>query len=107
MGFFMFVAILVFGILTLASGFQWLSDRRREPLSRPDADRFDQLESALASLESRLDELQDQQRFLERLVAGRPERRSLGAGDEAADSGPPDTGSVLFDTEEGEEAGDR
>ncbi|MFO7895246.1 MAG: hypothetical protein R6U63_16150 [Longimicrobiales bacterium] len=107
MGFFMFVAILVFGILALAGGFQWLSDRRREPLPRADTDRIDQLESALASLESRLDELQDQQRFLERLLADRPERRSLGAGDEGSDPGSPDAGSVLFDTDEGEEAGDR
>lgn len=105
-GFFAFVLIVVAGILTLVGGLQWISDRREEALPAVDRDRLERLESALASLESRLNELQDQQQFLERLLARRPER-SLRAGEEDREPSAEDVDSILFDTDEGEGAGDR
>lgn len=106
-GFLAFMVIVVLGILGLVGGLQWISSRRDERLPGVDPDRLDRMESALGSLESRLDELHDQQRFLERLLAERPERKSLEAGDEPAGSGGGDVDSILFDTGEGEEAPDR
>lgn len=103
-GFFAFVVILVMGILTLVGGLQWISSSRRDPLPPPGGDRLDRMESALASLESRLEELQDQQRFLERLLADRPQPRGLESGSAPAGSGE-DVDSILFDRREGEEDG--
>lgn len=109
MGFFMFVIVAVLGLLALVGGLQWLEfhhHRRRRSVNAPgDApSRLDRMESALGALESRLDELQDQQRFLERLLAERPKRQSLPRPDEEAE-GQAGSGSILFDTEPSE--GDR
>ncbi len=105
-GFFAFVVILVLGILLLVGGLQWISGNRGERLPGPDAARFEQIESALELLESRLDEIQEQQRFLERLLADRPERRSLEAGHDAPDRDSLDVDSVLFETGEEDQDGD-
>ena len=105
-GFFAFLVIMSAAILALVGGLQWFSKRGDEPLPGAGAERLERLESAMASLEARLDELQDQQRFLERLLAERPERRSIEAGDAESGPGPTDVDSVLFDTGE-EEEGDR
>lgn len=97
MGFFAFIMAIVFGILALIGGLQWLEVRGRtvEPTSVPP--QLDRMESALASLEARLDDLQEQQRFLERLLAERPERPALSSGEDGdADA---DAGSILFDTD--------
>ena len=106
LGFLAFVMTLVLGILVVAGGLRWLWGNQGEALPRPDTDRFDRIESALTALESRIDNLADQQRFLERLLAERPDQRSLGSGEEPEPRSP-DVDSVLFDTDEGEEAGDR
>ena len=106
MGFLAFVMTLVLGILVVAGGLRWLWGNQGETLPRPDTARLDRIESALTALESRIDALAEQQRFLERLLEQRPEQRSLGSGREPG-SESPDVDSVLFDTEEGEEAGDR
>lgn len=103
-GFFAFVVIVVFGILALVGGLQWIGRSRELPEADPE--RLGQIESALTSLESRLDRLQDQQQFLERLLEDRPEHRSLGAGD-ARQSSTGEVDSILFDTDEGEEGGGR
>lgn len=108
MGFFMFVFAAVLGILVLVGGLQWLEfrrDRRRSVDAGADSDvRVDRLESALGTVEARLDELQEQQRFLERLLAERPERPSLPRGGERAREDAEDAGgSILFDTEPSEE----
>lgn len=104
-GFFMFVMAVVVGVLALVGGLQWIELRhdRRQSVERadPSSSRLDRLESALGGLESRLDDLQEQQRFLERLLAERPERPSLTAGDEGAESD--GVRSILFDTEPSEE----
>lgn len=103
MGFFMFVIVVALGLLALVGGLQLLGDRRNT-LERPgpSTQRLDRMESALGALESRLDDLQEQQRFLERLVAERPERPSL-PGRGPAEGEDTDTGSILFDTEPSEE----
>ena len=107
-GFFAFVMIVVAGILALVGGLRFISgDTRRRELPGVDPQRLDRLESALGSLEARLDEMQQQQRFLERLLAERPERRALEGGGAAEESSSSSVDSVLFDTDEGEEAGDR
>lgn len=111
-GFFAFVMTIVMGLLVLIGGLRFLRGREEERLPPSEGARFDRLESALNSLESRLDDLVEQQRFLERLLAERPAPRALGSGSEersARESEEPESSavdSVLFDTEEGE-AGDR
>jgi outer membrane murein-binding lipoprotein Lpp len=101
LGFVIFVFTIVMGALLLAGGLQRIKGDRR-PLTSPSSDpRFDRLESALALLESRLDDLQEQQRFLERLLAERPETRSLPRSprERPAD----DSHGILFDPELAEE----
>ena len=102
MGFFMFMAILVGAILALVGGLRLVSGERRPTLSDVDPDRLERLEAALASLDARLGDVEDQQRFLEQLLADRP---ALGPGQEAEEAGSSDGGSILFDTGEGEGAG--
>ncbi len=102
-GFAAFIVILVAGILALVGGLQFFSGQRREPLPPADTGRLERIESALSALESRLDEVQDQQRFLERLLAERPEPRSLESG--ATDD--KDVDSILFDRDGQGEGGDR
>jgi hypothetical protein len=101
-GFFVFIMTLVAGVLVLAAGLKWLRLDGRELQSGEQVppERLARVESALEVLESRLDELQDQQRFLERLLSERHETRSLpprhgnpGAGSEDAPR------SILFDPE--------
>lgn len=104
-GFAAFIVILVAGILTLVGGLRFISGRRPEPLPPADTARLDRIESALSALESRLDEVRDQQRFLERLLAERPEPRSLESG--TADVADEDVDSILFDRDGEEEGGDR
>lgn len=107
-GFFAFMIVVILGSLVLLQGFQWLGDRRR-PVDGVDrsAGRLDRMESALGALEARLDDLQEQQRFLERLLAERPQPGALpgpgdghgGGGGEREGSG----GGILFDTKSSEE----
>lgn len=96
-GFFGFMIIVVLGMLLLVSGLNdgWLSGGRR-PVDGggPSAAQLERMESALASLEARLGHLEDQQRFLERLLAERPEPRALPERE---------VGGILFDTEKSSE----
>ncbi len=108
-GFMMFVFTIVAGVLVLVRGLQWIGrdhrtlESRREP-SLPAVD-MERIETALTRLEARLDDLQDQQRFLERLVARRQEERTLppGSGDPEPGSGARErkpgssSDSILFD----------
>lgn len=106
-GFAAFIVILMVGILALVGGLQFISSgHRREPLPPGDTERLERMESAIGALESRLDELQDQQRFLERLVAERPEPRTLRPGADAS-STDEDVDSILFEGGEGEAGVDR
>ena len=74
------MVIAVLGLLALAGGmrliFRTPGDGVESAISPAQLDR---LEGALNALEARLDDIQDQQRFLERLVAERPGRGSLPA----------------------------
>ncbi len=104
MGFFAFIMTLVIGILVVAGGLKWLWGNQGEPLPRADTARLDRIESALTALEARLDDVAEQQRFLERLLEQR-ERPSLGPGPGAEggagrESDATDVDSVLFDSEE-------
>lgn len=95
---------LVLFVLIVLVGLRVVADQRRRPgrvvEAGTDPRRLERVESALASLEGRLEELQDQQRFLERLLA---ERRPPGAlppgsgGGEGEEGEDPD--SILFDTD--------
>lgn len=92
-----FIALILF-VLIAVVGVRWAAElwRRTAPPVAPGmgAERLERLESTLASLEARLDDLQEQQRFLERLLAKRQEPGSLPPGREekAVDS-------ILFDTD--------
>ncbi len=93
MGFIVVILTLVFGVLVLVGGLQWIGgrDRQQKVHQAPfAAGQLDRIETALGSLEARVDDLQAQQRFLERLLADRTDRPRLtgGGGEE----------SVLFDT---------
>lgn len=101
-GFFFFSMIVVLGILVLVGGLQSIQARgkRLEEGSASPA-QLDRMEAALGLLESRVDDLQQQQRFLERLLADRPERPRLSEGTDAAEDS--DESSVLFDIRPAEE----
>lgn len=102
-GFAAFIVILVAGILALVGGLQWMG-HRAEPLPPADAGRLERLETALTALEGRVDELHDQQQFLERLLSDRPDARALEPGPGAS---PGEVDSVLFDRDESDEGGTR
>lgn len=105
-GFFAFVMVMLAAVVVLVAGLTGFS--RRDRLGEADPSRLDRIESALTSLESRLDEIQDQQRFLERLLAERPDDRQLGPGSDPPEpSEPSEPDSILFDTGAEAEAGDR
>lgn len=103
MGFAAFIVVLLAGVLALVGGLQWIG-HRAEPLPPADAGRLDRLETALTALEGRLDELHEQQQFLERLLSDRPDPRALESGPGAATGG---VDSVLFEQDEAEEGGTR
>jgi hypothetical protein len=102
MGFIIGILTLVFGVLFLVGGLQWLGGRGRQQTvhrGSPVSGQLERIENALAALEARVDDLQAQQRFLERLVSDRsPERPRLTGG--------PDEESVLFDTRPGADTPD-
>ena len=104
-GFAFFVLVVVAGVLALVGGLRRLGVvEPREPAVRDGPGREDllRLEEALAALDGRLDRLEDQQKFLERLLESSPEHPSLPPGPEPGGS-PPDAergvDSVLFDVE--------
>ncbi len=111
-GFMMFIFTIVAGVLVLVRGLQWIgrSPRSLEPPRDGGQGRaeLERIEGALTRLEARVDDLQDQQRFLERLLARRQEDPALppaaprehrpsaeATEGEAAPSSKPD--SILFD----------
>lgn len=105
LGFLVLMIMLAVGITLLGTGLQRASGRRCVEGDDRAAAQLDRVESALTTLEARVDDLQEQQRFLERLLAERPEPRTLpgGAGgkrERALDPDPEEgsAGSVLFDT---------
>lgn len=118
-----FLALVVVGLLVvlgLVAGTQWnrWERTRVDVVSPAQRERLNRLESALESLESRFAALQEQQRFLERLLEARPDPSSL-PGEERPAEGPahgpaegtdgdaPETrsspDSLLFDTGPGDD----
>lgn len=114
-GFMLFVFTLVAGVLVLVRGLQWIG-RGPRTLDRPQHSpshvaELERMEDALARLEARLDDLQDQQRFLERLLARRQDDPKLPPGQGGAGEGgnvpadgrvgggdsEPEPDSILFD----------
>lgn len=102
MGFLVFVLTVVLGILALVGGLQWIDARDSRRVGKPVASpaQVDRVESALAGLETRLEALEEQQRFLERLLAERPDRPALPG---RADRSEEEVRSILFDTDREEE----
>lgn len=102
-GFLMMMILVALGVLLLAGGVERVGGRRAAvdgvELSSAQLDR---IESALTSLEARVDDLQEQQRFLERLLAERPEpRAALDRGEEAGTEAGERKAeeSILFETD--------
>lgn len=89
---------LVLVIILVAIGIRWvleLSGRGEALPPGVDAQRLERIESALSTLESRLDDLQDQQRFLEGLLGDR-KQGSLPPGPSEEETG---ERSILFDVD--------
>ena len=108
LGMFLFLMVIVV-VLGLATGLHHLGllpRRDAVPGQGPTREDFHRMQELLAALDARLDRLEDQQLFLERLLESRPERPSLPPGRDAepAPESDPERGvdSVLFDVERGE-----
>ena len=108
-GMFLFLMVIVV-VLGLATGLRHLGILHRPdavPGQGPTREDFHRMQELLAALDARLDRLEDQQLFLERLLESRPERTALpsGPGVEPAPEADPERGvdSVLFDVERGED----
>ncbi|MEJ2504108.1 MAG: hypothetical protein P8177_12490 [Gemmatimonadota bacterium] len=102
LGFFVFIMTLVAGVLALVGGLRWLRLDGRELQSGDGVgpERLDRVETALEALEARLDELQDQQRFLERLLSERQEAPALPPERPSAETESGEAPqSILFDPE--------
>ena len=104
-GLFMFLVMLA-AVLGLVAGLQHLGVFHRRdavPGAGPTREDFHRLQELLAGLEARLDRVEDQQLFLERLLERRPDRLSLppAEGGEPKPVKEPERGvdSVLFDVE--------
>ena len=103
-GFFFFVMIVVLGTLGLIAGLRMLGVVGSEaPRVEPGASprELERMQEAVLALERRLDELQEQQQFLERLLERRTRSEALPPG--AREAQPPDDAgpdSILFDTRE-------
>ena len=103
-GFFFFVMIVVLGTLGLIAGLRMLGVVGSEaPRVEPGASQreLERVMEAVLALERRLDELQEQQQFLERLLVRRAENEALPPGSREArppEDAAPD--SILFDTRE-------
>lgn len=107
---------LILLVLVVIFGLRWMTELSRRSAAGvergPDPRRLERVEAALASLEARLDQLQEQQRFMERLLAGRREPGTLppgesgsaraGEGDAREGEGDDRVDSILFDTDRGE-----
>jgi hypothetical protein len=99
-GFFAFMMTIVIAILVLVGGLRLLQAGDRRPRALPPSvapERLERIEAALAALDARLDVLQEQQEFVERLLEKRREHPSLPPAD-----APPSSDSILFDVEEDE-----
>lgn len=108
LGLFLFL-IVIAGVLGLAIGLQQLGVLGRRdavPGQTPTREDFHRLLELLAGLDARLDRVEDQQLFLERLLESRPEPPALppatGGEPEPETEAERGVDSVLFDVERGE-----
>lgn len=103
MGFVVFIFVVVLGVLGLVRGLQILGVvGARDAVDPPPISRgeIERLQDALAALESRVETLHEEQRFLERLLAERKSPDALPSGP-SPDRAEDDDESILFDTREG------
>lgn len=109
-GFFLFFLVVIAGVFALVAGLRYLGALPGSAPDLPGVAREDlrRLEAALTALDARLERVEDQQRFLERLLEERPAPAALPPGSREAegDAGPtpePEVergvDSVLFDVE--------
>lgn len=104
LGFFFLFLVVIAGMLGLMAGLKYLGVPlgREAPPGALGREELLRLEEALGALDARLARLEDQQKFLERLLESRPEHPSLPPGREPGGS-PSDSergvDSVLFDVE--------
>lgn len=105
LGFVVFVIIVVLGTLGLVGGLRLLGVVGTEPPRVEPAvgsRELERMQDAILSLERRVDDLQEQQRFLEHLLEARPEGEALppgGLGPGRSQETDADQ-SILFDTRE-------
>ena len=107
-GFFIFMMTVVLGALGLLWGLRLVGVIQPDGALPSDGGvrraELERIVDALSALESRLDALEDQQQFLERLLAGREEGRALPGGqvgsERAGDVAPDrdEVDSILFRT---------
>lgn len=105
-GFSLFILAVLVGVLGLSAGLRFLgviSPREAAPGDLAGREALQRIQEALAGLDSRLDRLEDQQRFLERLLESRPPAPGLPPGEapvqEDESIGDPPETSVLFDVD--------
>lgn len=98
------LVIVALVLLVLNGALQWPGSRQGS--LRPDPEvtvRLARIENTLRLLESRLDSVEEQQQFLERLLSDRADPRALPPSDPPASEPPGDTedsSSILFDVDE-------
>jgi len=100
-----FVVTVVFGVLGLIAGLRLLrvipSGKPSEGTDLVRRAELERIEDALTALDGRFDRLLEQQRFLERLLAGREEGTALPPGEEQEGrESPGEPDSILFDSGE-------
>lgn len=102
MGFAAVLVVVAIVLLVLNGALQWPGSRQGTLRADPEVTvRLARIENTLRLLESRLDSVEEQQQFLERLLSDRADSRALPPSDRPEDGD--DSSSILFDVEETEE----
>ena len=100
-GFLVFIVVIALLVVVMTGGLQRLGSRSggADPLgAQRDAESIRRISDALTSLESRIDRIEDQQRFLERLLEERPSQGALPPPSTDAGTGSGES-SPLFDVD--------
>lgn len=102
MGFVAALVAVAIVLLILNGALQWPGSRQASLRSDPEVTvRLARIERALRLLESRLDSVEEHQRFLDRLISDRADTRSLPPPDRPDEDDRSD--SILFDVDQTEE----
>lgn len=87
MGFLWVLLAVAVVLLVLNGALQWPGSRPSSPRADPEVTvRLARIENALRLLESRLDSVEQQQQFLERLLSDRADSRTLPPSDPPAEN---------------------